>query len=215
MLDIGANVGTTCLPRVMLGHVEQVYAAEPEPANFACLVRNTVRNALEGFVYPDRVAIGDRDGTAHLKISEAIGGHAVVDQSQPGTVDVPLRRLDSWLRAQSVDVNAVRFVKIDTQGYEAHVLAGAPQLLAARRAAWQIEFAPSHLRKAGTDPQDLIARLQGDFTHFLELKPASPGPRVHPVGELADALSRITQGFPEILLYHATQAAADTRFTSP
>lgn len=39
MLYIGGNLGTTSIPRVVLGDFQYIYAAEPEPLNYACLLR--------------------------------------------------------------------------------------------------------------------------------------------------------------------------------
>jgi len=60
-------------------------------------------------------------------LSGSIGGHALI--AGAAGIDVPTMRLDTWVRTLGVDMDAVSFVKVDTQGHEAHVLAGAPDLL--------------------------------------------------------------------------------------
>ena len=57
MIDIGANIGTTSIPRVLLGDFNCVYAIEPDPLNYSCLVRNIISNGVRGLVLPDRVAL--------------------------------------------------------------------------------------------------------------------------------------------------------------
>src|SRR5688572_7277666 len=96
MLDIGANIGLTSIPRAVLGDADVIYAAEPDPANFACLVRNVLDNGLAGIVLPDCLAISDRDGSARLERSGSIGGHRVQDArpadvstGASATVDAP------------------------------------------------------------------------------------------------------------------------------
>src|SRR6185436_11482148 len=59
MLDLGANIGRTSIPRAIAGDATAVYCAEPDPLNFACLFRNVVDNGLQGLVLPDNVAITD------------------------------------------------------------------------------------------------------------------------------------------------------------
>jgi hypothetical protein len=66
MIDIGANIGLTSVTRALLGDADLVYAAEPAPDNFACLVRTVIDNGLRGVVLPDQVALSDQDGTAGL-----------------------------------------------------------------------------------------------------------------------------------------------------
>jgi FkbM family methyltransferase len=199
MLDIGANVGLTSVTRALLGDADVVYAAEPAPDNFACLVRAVLDNGLRGVVLPDRVAISDHDGTATLRLSGSIGGHALVAGAKG--IEVPTLRLDTWVRTLKVDVDAIRYVKIDTQGHEAHVLAGASDLLARPGVVWELEFSPPHLQKAGRDPAALITHLQGVFTHFIDLNPHAPGDRLRPIAELPEALAYLERSFTNLLVY--------------
>ena len=201
MIDIGANIGLTSVTRAILGDVDVVYAAEPAPDNFACLVRTVIDNGLQGIVLPDRVAISDRDGTATLRLSGSIGGHALRDGATG--VEVTTMRLDSWIRKLGIDARAVCYVKVDTQGYESHVLEGAPDLLARHGIVWELEFAPSFLPKVGREPAALIAQMQAAFTHFIDLNASAPGPRRRPVAELPDAVAYLDRSFTNLLLYHA------------
>src|SRR5262245_44642646 len=50
MIDIGANVGTTSIPRAILGDFSWIYAIEPDPPNYACLVRNISGSGMRGLV---------------------------------------------------------------------------------------------------------------------------------------------------------------------
>jgi len=199
MLDIGANVGLTSVTRAVLGDADVVYAAEPAPGNFACLVRNVVDNGLRGVVLPDCVAISDHDGTATLRLSGSIGGHMLIAGADG--IAVPTMRLDTWIQMLHVDIDAVRFVKVDTQGHEAHVLAGASELLRRAGVVWELEFSPRHLQKAGRDPAALIAHMQGVFTDFIDLNPHAPGDRLRPIAELPEALAYLERSFTNLLVY--------------
>lgn len=199
MLDIGANVGLTSVTRALLGDADVVYAAEPAPGNFACLVRTIIDNGLRGVVLPDRVAISDRDGTATLRLSGSIGGHTLI--AGANGVEVATMRLDTWVRTLRVDIETIRFVKVDTQGHEAHVLDGAPELLAHPGVVWEIEFSPPHLQKAGREPAALIAHMQGVFSHFIDLNPHAPGDRLRPIAELPEALAYLERSFTNLLAY--------------
>src|SRR5438045_4285921 len=99
MIDIGANVGTTSIPRALLGDFACVYAIEPDPANYACLVRNIVSNGVRGLVLPDRVAIGDTDGEMTLRTMKSGTHHLVtraLDVREAERVTVPCLTLDAW-----------------------------------------------------------------------------------------------------------------------
>ncbi len=195
MLDIGGNIGTTSIPRVVAGDVACVYAAEPDPLNYACLVRNIRENGLGGFVMPDRVAISDRDGEAVLKRTRGMGNHYLVaGETRPAATDeisVPTLTVDRWMQRFHIEPQLVAFVKVDTQGWEGRVLDGARRLLACRHAAWIVEFSPGHLAKAGTPPARFIEQLQPHFTHFVDLR--GEGPRMRKIGELAAATAYITE----------------------
>lgn len=197
MLDLGANIGRMSIPRVVFGDVTAAYCAEPDPLNFACLVGNIVDNGLRGMLLPDRVAVGDRDGSVVLARSKFSGGHQVVDDGVPAggdraaareRIDVPSVTVDTWLERLHVDPDAVTFVKVDVQGYEARVLHGAARLLSRRHAAWQIEVDPVFLAGAGSSLAELCEQLRRHFTQFIDLKGTLSGPRERPIEEIADGL---------------------------
>ncbi len=198
MIDLGANIGRMSMPRVLLGDVAAAYCAEPDPLNYACLVGNIVDNGLNGLLMPDQVAIGDVEGTVSLHRSKVSGGHRILSgqEAMGSTVDVVTvrcRTLDSWLADLRVDLDAVTFVKVDVQGYEMRVLAGASALLAKRHVAWQLEVQAGLLEKGGTSTTDLLARLQRHFTHFIDLNGEIDGPRDRPIAELPEALAYVTE----------------------
>jgi FkbM family methyltransferase len=199
MIDVGANVGRMSVPRVILGDVSVAYCAEPDPLNYACLMRNVRDNGLGGLMLPDRVAIGDRSGTVRFERSKTAGGHRVVDSDRVTaheTITVPLVTLDEWVERVGIDLDHVTFVKADVQGSEVRVLNGAARVLSSRHIAWQIEVDPQLLRRGGSSAAELLSLLQRHFTHFIDLNPNAAGARVRPVAELQDALGYIT-GSPE------------------
>jgi FkbM family methyltransferase len=208
MIDLGANIGTTSITRVVLGDFQVVYAAEPEPNNYSCLVQNVVANDLRGFVLPDRLAIGSYDGDAFLKLSNSsIGGHELAKdpKDDPGRrfVCVPCRTLDSWVAGLGIDLDMVTFVKCDAQGWEGHILRGATEVLRHRHIAWQIEFWPHGLRKAGFEVPEVLALIHRHFTHMINLRPLGDGIRVRPVSDLPKIVKKLPgKKFTELLLYN-------------
>jgi FkbM family methyltransferase len=209
MIDIGANVGTTSIPRALLGDFNWVYAIEPDPLNYACLVRNIVSNRVRGLVLPDRVAIGDSNGqmTMHVRRS---GTHHLVTRaenvSEGERMVVPCLTLDSWVEQMGIDLSAVGFIKSDTQGWDARVLAGAERALAERHIAWQIEFSPPMLERSGKSVDDLFSLLDAHFTHFIDLRNEA-GRRVRRTEELRASLADIGSArrrYTNLLLYNAS-----------
>jgi FkbM family methyltransferase len=193
MLDLGANIGRMSLPRVLMGDVTAVYCAEPDPLNYECLVRNVVDNGLAGLVCPDHVAIGAAPGIAKLQKARHSGAHSLIPSTTRATVDVPMLTLDGWLARLGLDARSVGFVKMDVQGWEGHVLAGAQALLAQRHVVWQLEVKPRLLRAAGTAPGDFLAALAAHFTHFIDVNKELTGPKARPTSELEEALAYLRE----------------------
>jgi len=213
MIDIGANIGTTSIVRVILGDVQRVYAIEPEPANFACLVQNIVANGLQGFVLPDACAISNRTGQGLLRQASSLGAHRLLDdkaarRGREDSLPVATWTLDDWVAHYGIDVPAVSLIKVDTQGWESHVLAGATQLLSAHHPAWVIEVSPRHLHAAGTPLATLIEQCQAHFTHAIDFRGEGSKARVIPVAQLAEALGYLDTSteatYTNLLLYHAS-----------
>ena len=47
LVDVGANIGSICIPAVARGFAEQSVAIEPEPTNFLMLTANIELNSLQ------------------------------------------------------------------------------------------------------------------------------------------------------------------------
>ena len=198
MLDIGANVGRMSVPRVVLGDVTAAYCAEPDPLNFACLVRNVVDNGLLGLALPDQVAIGATAGTVRLLRSKSAGGHRVLTDDDPSRgeiVEVPCLPLDTWVDRIGADLDEVRFIKVDVQGCEVDVLLGAPRVLSRRHIAWQMEVDLGTLAVRGLHAgTHLYPLIQQSFTHFADLNRHQLAVRVRRIACLPEALAYVTAG---------------------
>jgi FkbM family methyltransferase len=163
VVDVGANYGELLL-NGDYGSAT-VLAFEPNPT-VAGLLRRSVA------AHPDRAAITIHEavasaadgGTAILRIDPAWSGSASVALDGSGRagdalveVEVPVRSLD----AATAEVPGGRvLLKVDAEGWESAVLAGATELLARPGPfVGVVEFDPDHLRRAGADPADLHALL--------------------------------------------------------
>jgi FkbM family methyltransferase len=203
MLDVGANVGTTSITRVVLGDFAYAYCAEPNAANYLCLVGNVIDNLLRGRVLPDRVAVSSSEGVARLLRAGTIGGHKLTAKPE-GKAEERVRTvtLDAWLERLAVPVADVTFVKVDTQGWDLHVLQGAGHLLQLRRAIWQIEVSPRMMKAAGSSIEDLCTLAQAHFTSVVVVGGAA---RLRPVAEVGAVLeSELRQRrFTNLILMNA------------
>lgn len=158
-VDVGANVGyyTGAMAEVV-GPTGRVVAIEPAPATFA-LLRRTIDANCWPQVVPIQAAAGASSGQLSLQLDPLNwGNHSFAGKRGGSEVLVPVDTLNALLSEPLP--SPVRLVKMDVQGWEGHVLAGAAEVLADKPIV-VLEFHPEMLRHAGTDPQEL---LDGLFT---------------------------------------------------
>jgi FkbM family methyltransferase len=98
-----------------------VIACEPAPDTFHTLSDNVRLNRLEDRIELHNAAAGDAEGTLTL----SVGQHGLNHVVQGDGTTVPQRRLDD-IAGDRVP----RALKLDVEGYEMHVLRGAPRILA-------------------------------------------------------------------------------------
>lgn len=143
VIDIGANIGYYLFAAAkVLGNKGKFLAFEPLPSNFSVLERN-----IQSLDIPkDRIqmwpwAIGDTNGTAKFYESKMPnwGGLFQDDKlQQTGTITVEVRRLDEVI--ESVDGFKPSVLRMDVEGAELLVLAGAKKLIRTYKPMLFIEF---------------------------------------------------------------------------
>src|SRR6185436_3002568 len=70
LLDVGANVGSVCVPLVRRGVFARAVAFEPEPANYAHLRRSLALNGIdERTIRPVNAALSSANGAATLELA--------------------------------------------------------------------------------------------------------------------------------------------------
>ena len=137
LVDIGANVGMYTVWAAKTRGV-RVCAFEPEAQNYALLNRNIVLNDLSSLVRAYCLALSDASGYSELHLSELVIGGSCHSLGEP--VDFrhqPMRpaysqgcvaaRLDDLVGAGVVP--APDYIKIDVDGFEPKVIAGAATVL--------------------------------------------------------------------------------------
>lgn len=148
VVDAGACIGDHAVVYSQLvGVGGYVYAFEPHPHAFAALKRNMARlNNVT--VY--NIALGCAAGVQRLQMEDNAGASYV---SEDGLFDVNCVPLDGL-------VHRCDFIHLDVEGYESCVLKGAKYLIERCRPVMSIEVCDSHLRRAGSSEQELMAILE-------------------------------------------------------
>lgn len=163
VVDIGANVGYyTLIAASLVGASGSVYAFEPEPANYALLVRNIEANGFRN-VMASQEAISNRSGSMKLYIDSRNFGNRSFSRENilhdGGSVDVKTASLDGLLASRTI-VNEIDVIKIDAQGAEGFIVDGAKQILRDQKPKIFMEFEPEMLRNNGTEPLGLLEELK-------------------------------------------------------
>jgi FkbM family methyltransferase len=158
-VDVGANKGDFSLFAAHLtGDTGRVIAVEPEGTNADWIERSIARNRYSS-VEVARVALSDHAGEATLFLGEKSGWHSLLSTDgvvTTGEVTVATQTLDELLAARGIA--RVDVIKIDVEGAEASVFAGATQTFAGNhRMTVLLDVHPGR----GVDPVALADRLRG------------------------------------------------------
>jgi FkbM family methyltransferase len=133
VIDVGANIGQWSTGVALFNHTAQIIAFEPVPQTFQQLQRNAQPFSN---IHCIQSAIGRETGTVKMYVeskSELSSPLLLTDDARvihkttvsPYEIEVPMTRLDDELDA----FDEISVLKIDVQGYEPQVIAGAQETL--------------------------------------------------------------------------------------
>lgn len=159
--DIGANVGYyTLMAARRVGDAGRVHGFEPVSRQYDTLEANVRASDLHNVVL-NRTIVSERSGTMTISLGpEYHSGIASVcpDPRVPGQTElVASIRLDDYVQQRGL--GRVDIIKIDVEGHELSVLNGARRTLTAFKPMLLIEVKRSHLKRAGTSPEQLFLLL--------------------------------------------------------
>ena len=119
-VDIGSNVGVyTVLASACAG--ASSIAIEPIPQAFSSLCANIRANAIDDRATPQNIGLGRESEMLRFTVEGDCMNRVITEEHWTGpSIDVPVRTLDSVLAGQSPTL-----LKLDVEGWESEVLAGA------------------------------------------------------------------------------------------
>ncbi len=154
-VDVGANIGAFT---VLAGAVSsaKTIAIEPSPQAYGYLVQNTAINNIRERVTTIQAALGAKEGMTRLTTELGTENHIppAADEERT-TVEVKMLTLDQVITGQIPTL-----IKVDTEGFETEVFAGAQKTLRSYLPTLLVERAGGGARY-GYDEAALHAQIRG------------------------------------------------------
>jgi FkbM family methyltransferase len=155
-IDVGANIGYFSLRfGRWVGAGGRVIAIEPEVRNVESLRRRVERAGLAGTVECIQAVAAEQPGELRLAVNPTHpGDHQIAAEGEP----VRAVTLNGLIEGET---RPVSLIKIDVQGAESMVLAGARAVLEKDRPALFVEVDDEGLRGFGSSARELFETLAG------------------------------------------------------
>jgi FkbM family methyltransferase len=181
-VDVGASKGEYAAALRAEGFLEEIVSLEPLEGSYAELA--SVAAADERW-HAFQVAAGAGDEIGILNVSgrpdcsSMLGMSNLHRRAAPGSAyvrdeTIPVRRLDTILESAAVSEGPA-FLKIDVQGYELHVLRGAPRFLE-RVCVLESELSLVTLYQGQPLFGEVVDELRGRGLALVALEPAFNDP---------------------------------------
>lgn len=161
IVDVGANIGFYTVAGALQLTTGRVLAAEPTPGAFTRLRSNVSRNGVadRAILYNGLVGAESGQQTMHFIVGReeysTIGAmtHPSVEKCEYSTATVPAVRLDELVRLHGLEPG---LLKVDVEGAEAQVFAGATEVLNKFRPIVIAEVSNHLLRPNGVNGRDIV-----------------------------------------------------------
>jgi FkbM family methyltransferase len=162
-VDVGAAEGVYSLGMLLVNGGGDVHAFEPNPHEIGIL--HKIRRWYPRLAIHE-VALSDQPGTAEFRIPIVNGERLRGLGSLSGAVTSISQRIDTYSVPvathddQHADATRVDMIKIDVEGHEDSVLAGADAVLRRHRPSLLIEMEQRH---RGNDPRPMMEKLMSEY----------------------------------------------------
>jgi FkbM family methyltransferase len=207
-VDVGANIGTTCITALHAHGFSSAVACEPAPDNYRMLELNSILNGIDDRLVVLPIAVSDTNAEVALNLHHTnSGGHQIRARASSRraagngkSLRVEAMTLNHLLDRGILDAEAVGMVWLDVQGAEGRVVQGA-SALTRLGVPFVLEFHPLMLERGGRR-KSLERIISTRYTHFVDLRRRSSEQALEEtskIGEYSERL-RAAKSYSDILI---------------
>ena len=198
-MDIGANVGTTCIyvKKKKLPNAT-IIAFEPVSDNYKLLKINHMINDIDDSIMVNK-AVMNQAATYSIAINGTnMGKCKIVSEDRNSEINpavteqVVSTTIKEFIEENNIEAIDVKYVWIDTEGFETEVLIAAEPLLCEESTAFYLEYSPYLVEE---EKLKILAEIcEKYFTRFICIDDfISNDCEPHPIEELRDLHKRYNE----------------------
>ena len=175
----------------------KLLAFEPDPENFKLLRINTILNGLEDNTTLVNCGLGDKfdEMTMYIEPNNPAYNSVIKFADRNLTETVKIIPLDAYLAENKIAAQEVKYIWIDTEGFEAQVLLGARNLLRENPAPIFMECNLKAWDKSGHF-EGMMSLLAENYSHFILLH-RNGSEALYPIEDLSN-LERPNNPFGQV-----------------
>lgn len=164
LINIGAHIGSTCIPAIKENKFKNSIAFEPTKKTFKLLQSNIFLNQADDKIKAYNLAISNKKTNLYLAIKSGnVGGNYISKNKQKNTEIVKSDILDNYTYNLNKN-NSLIF--IDAEGHEPNIFLGAKKTIK-KKIPIVFEFYPSLLDKNWIKNFDLVFK---NYRFFYDLR---------------------------------------------
>src|SRR3990167_6167056 len=170
VVDAGAFIGDHTIAYSRdVGSEGEVLAFEPNPKAYECLLHNM--KGLDN-VHCHPMGLGRSKSSQMVQEAVNAGASYLSNAEEGGSVIVFTITLDEVI--SRLQLSRVNFIKIDCEGFEVDILAGAEQTIKTDKPVMVIEINPGALKRREQSPADIFRFLTDHGYAYSNIYPGQP-----------------------------------------
>lgn len=194
--DWGANIGTTGIYFLkQLTPNLKLLAFEPDKENYKLLRINLLLNELEEKAVTENFGLGMEESEEKFyRNEENPGGSGIFANLYLSSINIDVEPVtikiispDKYLAEKNISPEEIKYIWIDTEGFEAQVILGAKNLLEKNPAPIFMEFNPHLWSKSGLyeEMTEFLSRCYESFIFVPEAE-KTDSPNLYPIEKLLE-----------------------------